>query len=230
MKFITRKLIIYALILAVIILVSIFYVKYSDYFTLQKLQENHRSLTEFVQANYLISVIIYIGIYSLLIACGMPIIMPIAMVGGFLYGFFWGLLYAQISCLIGSIISFLVLRYVIAHWIASWHNERIMKFNEQVKKYGYSYLLMLHFLSVIPLFVINLLAAVANVPLITVIWVTIVGALPFNALCVFAGRQLSTIHSFKDIFSPTIIILLAILALLALAPLLIRKIKGSLGV
>lgn len=230
MKFTVRKLIIYGLLLAIVILVFIYYEKFSDYFTLQKLQENHRYLTDFVQKNYLLSVIIYISIYSLLIACGMPIIMPIALIGGFLYGFFFGLLYAQISCLIGSIVSFLVLRYVIAHWIASWHNERIMRFNEQVKKYGYSYLLMLHFLSVIPLFVINLLAAIANVPLFTVIWVTIIGALPFNALCVFAGRQLSSIHSVKDIFSPTIIILLAILALLALAPLVIRKIKGSLGV
>jgi uncharacterized membrane protein YdjX (TVP38/TMEM64 family) len=230
MNFAKRKLIIYGLLLAIAVLVFIYYEKFSDYFTLHKLQENRRFLTEFVQKNYLLSVIIYVSIYSLLIACGMPLIMPIAMIGGFLYGIVWGLLYAEISCLIGSIISFLILRYVVAHWIRSWHSERIMKFNEQVKKYGNSYLLMLHFLSVIPLFVINLLAAVANVPLITVIWVTIVGALPFNLLCVVAGRQLSSIQSYKDIFSPTIIILLAILALVALSPILIRKIKGSLGV
>lgn len=229
MKFKKRTIIIYGL-LAIAVLVFIYFVKFSDYFTLKKLQENHRCLTEFVQKNYLLSVIIYIATYSLLLACAMPVVMPMALIGGFLYGIFWGLLYAGLSCLIGSIVSFLVLRYVVAHWIASWHDTRIMKFNEQVQKYGYSYLLMLHFLSVIPLFVINLLAAIANVPLITVIWVTIIGTLPLNALCVFAGRQLSSIHSFKDIFSPTIMILLALLALVALAPLLIRKIKGSLGV
>jgi uncharacterized membrane protein YdjX (TVP38/TMEM64 family) len=229
MKISKRTLIIFLLI-AIVVLVSIYFVKYSDYFTLKKLQENHRSLTGFVQNNYLLSVIIYIGTYSLLLACGMPIVMPFALIGGFLYGIFWGLLYAGISCLLGSIVSFLVLRYVVAHWIRSWHDARIIKFNEQIKKYGYSYLLMLHFLSVVPMFVINLLAAMANVPLSTVIWVTILGTLPLNALCVFAGQQLSSIQSFKDIFSPTIMILLALLALVALAPMLIKKIKGSLGV
>ncbi len=229
MEFPKRKLIIYGL-LVILVIVFIYFVKFSDYFTLKKLQENHQCLTAFVQKNYLLSVMIYIATYSLLLACAMPVVMPLALIGGFLYGLFWGLLYAEISCLIGSIISFLVLRYVVAHWIASWHDARIIKFNEQIKKYGYSYLLMLHFLSVIPLFVINLLAAMANVSLVTIMWVTIIGTLPLNALCVFAGRQLSSIHSFKDIFSPTIMILLALLALVALAPLLIRKIKGSFGV
>ena len=229
MKFTKRRLIIY-LLLAIAVLISIYFVKFSDFFTLQKLQENNRFLAEFVQNNYLLSVIIYIATYSLLLACGMPIVMPLALIGGFLYGIIWGLLYAGASCLIGSLVSFIVLRYVVAHWIRSWHDARIIKFNEQIQKYGYSYLLMLHFLSVVPMFVINLLAAMANVPLITVMWVTILGTLPLNALCVFAGRQLSSIHSFKDIFSPTIMILLALLALVALAPLLIKKIKGSLGV
>lgn len=229
MKFKKRKLILYGL-LAILVLIIIYFVKFSDYFTLEKLQENHRFLTEFVHDNYLFSVFIYIGIYSLLLACAMPVVMPMALIGGFLYGIFWGLLYAGTSCLIGSIVSFLILRYVVSHWIRGWHDARITKFNEQIQKYGYSYLLMLHFLSVIPLFVINLLAAIANVPLTTIIWVTLIGTFPLNALCVFAGRQLSSIHSFKDIFSPTIMILLALLALVAVAPLLIKKIKGSLGV
>jgi uncharacterized membrane protein YdjX (TVP38/TMEM64 family) len=229
MKLPSRKLIIYIL-LAVMGLVFFYYVKFSDYFTLEKLQENHRYLTGFVANNYPFSVLIYIGIYSLLLACAMPVVMPLSMIGGFLYGIFWGLIYAGISCMIGSIISFLILRYVVAHWIRGWNDERIAKFNEKLQKYGYSYLLMLHFLSVIPLFVINLLAALAKVPLRTVIWVTVIGTLPLNVLCVFAGRKLSSLHSFKDIFSPTIMILLALLALVALAPLVIRKIKGSLGV
>lgn len=229
MKFLSRKLVWIGLIIGLSIL-ALYYTKFSDYFTLQKLQANHQCLKQFVAHNYALSILLYIGAYSILLACGMPIVMPFALIGGFLYGLFYGLLYAGISCLLGSIISFLVLRFVVVHWIRGWHDARITRFNEQVKKYGYSYLLMLHFLSVIPLFVINLLAALANVPLLTVMWVTLIGTLPLNALCVFAGRQLSSIHSYKEIFSPTIMILLALLALVAIAPLFIKKIKGSLGV
>ena len=193
-------------------LIFFYYARVGDYFTLEHLHENHRFLKQFVTNHYLISVFIYVGIYSLLLACALPVVMPLALIGGFLYGMVGGLGYASLSCLLGSVVSFLVLRYVVAHWIRGWHNQRIEEFNHQVQKYGYSYLLMLHFLSIIPLFVINLLAAVANVPLFTVIWVTALGTLPLNFLCVMAGQQLSTIHSFKDIFTPTIVILLLLLA------------------
>jgi uncharacterized membrane protein YdjX (TVP38/TMEM64 family) len=229
MKAAVKKLLILALLVGAFIFLF-YYFRLSDYFTLQKLQDNHKYLKDFVTRHYILSVIIYIGFYSITLACGLPVVMPLALIGGFLYGVVFGLLYAGASCLVGSIVSFLILRYIVAHWIRGWHNERIEKFNAQVQKYGYSYLLILHFLSVIPLFVINLLAAVAKVKLITVMWVTIIGTLPLNLLCVIAGQQLSTIHSFKDIFSPTIIILLFILALVAIAPLIFKKLRGSFGI
>ena len=229
MQFPSRKICIAVLVLVAFAVLA-YYVQFSDYFTLAKLKANHRVLHHFVQQQYLFSVFIYIGIYALLLACALPIVMPFSLIGGFLYGIFWGLLYATVSCLIGSIVSFIVLRYIVAHWISGWHNDRIERFNQQVQKYGYSYLLMLHYLSIVPLFVINLLAAVANVPFLTVMWVTILGTLPLNILCVLAGQKLSEIHSFKDIFSPTIIVLLGLLAFVALVPMLIRKIRGSFGI
>lgn len=229
MKFLTKKTFIFLALIAGFIFLF-YYLQLSEYFTLKKLQEHHFLLKNFVQSHYIFSVLIYMCVYSILIACGLPIIIPLSLLGGFLYGILFGVICAGASCLIGSIISFLVLRYVVVHWVAHWHNERIEKFNQQINKYGYNYLVMLHFLSVIPLFVINLLAAIAKVPLITVIWVTIIGTFPLNLLCVIAGKQLSTIKSFKDIFSPTIIFALIILACIAFAPILIKKLRGKVSV
>ena len=229
MKLRTKNIIILIAALAAVI-IFFYYFRISDYFTIEKLKENNLFLKSFVQKHYMLSVLIYIGTYSTLIACALPIVMPLALIGGFLYGLTFGLLYAGVSCLIGSIVTFLALRHFVGHWIRDWHNERIDRFNKQIQKYGYSYLLILHFLSIVPMFVINLLAAMAKVPLFTVIWVTMLGTLPLNLLCVYAGRQLSSIHSFNEIFSPTIIILLCLLALFACAPLFLKKIKGSLGV
>jgi len=229
MKFFSKK-IVFLIVLGVAIIIFGYYAAYSDVFTFSKLKENHLFLKQFVQNHYLLSVIIYIGLYSLFIACALPFVMPFALIGGFLYGAVFGLMYASISCLIGSLISFLVLRYLIVHWVRNWHSPRIDSFNQQIQKYGYSYLLMLHFLTVVPMFVINMVAAMAKVPLFTVIWVTLIGTFPLNLLCVIAGKQLSRIHSVKEIFSPQIMILLALLAGVAIAPIIIRKIKGSLGV
>lgn len=227
MKFFSKKLFLF---ISIFIIISFFYyLKLKGYFGLHHIQKNHLILKDFVQHHYFYSVFIFLSLFSILVACGFPIIIPFAVIGGFLYGVFWGLVFVSVSCLLGSLISFIVLRYIIAHWVRDWHNERLIKFNNRLAKYGYSYLLILHFLSVIPLFVINMLAAIANVPLRTILWVTFVGTFPLNLLGVLAGQQLSTIHSINEIFSPTIIILLCLLAAAATIPLLIKKSRGSFG-
>jgi uncharacterized membrane protein YdjX (TVP38/TMEM64 family) len=228
MRYFNKKIIIVLLIAAIIGL--LYYFGFSEYFTLEALQANHQFLTQFVHHHYILSVGIYITLFSILVACGLPIVIPLAMMGGFLYGILLGILYAGLSCLIGSILSFLVLRYVILHWIKDWYTDRIDEFNKKIQKYGYSYLLLLHFLSVVPMFVINLFAVLAKIPLRTVIWVTLLGCLPMNVLSVITGQRLSSMRSFNDIFSPAFIITLIILMLIACIPLFFKKIKKLLGV
>ncbi len=211
----------------VIAFISLFYYfRLNEYFELKQLQEHNKILSSFVQRHYFFSVLVYISLFTMALACALPVVMPFALLGGFLYGIFFGVIYAGISCLLGSIISFLALRYVFGSFVKDWHSAQVDKFLARIQKYGPGYLLVLHFLSVIPLFLINLVAAMANIPFKTVLWVTIVGTFPLNFLCALAGRQLSLMRSYKDIFSPTIITLLAILALISLAPFFIEKIKG----
>jgi len=216
--------------LVAIIIIGAYCLGFGDYLSLSELQKHNNYFKECVANHYFASILVYVGVFTMTMACGLPVAMPLAMIGGFLYGKFLGVVFAVLSCVLGAIISYLVLRYVVVHWIEHWHNDRIERLHVQLQKYGYSYLLVLHFLSVIPMFVINLLAAIANVPVATVAGVTLIGTLPFNLVCVIAGQQLSTITSFKDIFSPTILVLLAILILFACLPIFIKKIKGSFGV
>ncbi len=230
MKLISKRLIGLLILVIIVLLVAINYKTLAHFFTLDQIKKNNVCLAGYVARNYYFSVIVYMAVFIGTVACGLPLVIPLALIGGFLYGMVLGLLFVTISCVIGSLISFTVLRYVVSDWVRSWHNERVDRFNEQVNKYGYSYLLMLHFLSVIPIFVINLLAAIAKVPLITVLWVTVVGTFPLNFLCVMAGKELGSIRSFNDIFSPTILLLLGIMALIVCVPMLIKKLKGGLRV
>lgn len=230
MKLFSSRTLIFILLGVIAVLIFINYQALANFFTIEQLKKNNEHFALYVKDHYLFSVVVYISIFSAFVACGLPLIFPLALIGGFLYGLIQGLLFATVSCLVGSLFSFLVLRYVASDWVRGWHNERIDRFNQQIHKYGYSYLLMLHFLSVVPIFVINLLAAVAKVPLKTVAWVTLLGTLPMNFLCVMAGKELSTINSFSDIFSPTILVLMALLVVIAVAPIVIRKVKGDFGV
>jgi uncharacterized membrane protein YdjX (TVP38/TMEM64 family) len=229
MKFPSNKTLL-ILFLIVVVIIGAYCLGFGDFLSLPELQKHNNYFKQCVANHYFASILVYVGIFTMVMACGLPIAMPLAMLGGFLYGKLLGLILAMISCLIGSVISYLVLRYVVVRWIEHWHNDRIERLHVQLQKYGYSYLLVLYFLSVVPMFVINLLAAIANVPVATVAGITLIGTLPFNLICVIAGQQLSTITSFKDIFSPTILVLFAILILIACLPIFLKKIKGSFGV
>jgi len=77
-------------------------------------------------------------------------------------------------------------------------------------------------MGIIPYFVINVLAALTNVSITTFMWTTFVGSLPILGIYAFAGGQLYSVESVKDIFSPSIIALLVVLILDSLMPLLLR--------
>ena len=82
-------------------------------------------------------------------------------------------------------------------------------------------------LTVIPFFVINTLAGLADVPLFTFIWTTVLGSLPLLFIYSLAGRQLGEIEAVRDILKPHMVALLIILALLALLPMVIKRLRQS---
>jgi uncharacterized membrane protein YdjX (TVP38/TMEM64 family) len=214
-------------ILAVLIFIA-YYAGLGSYFSLETLKEHQHTFSGFVTNHYPSSVLLYITTYVVLLACALPITAPMTLLGGFLYGYM-AIVYALFATLLGSIITFLVIRYFLARWIRSWHNDKLDQFNAQMQRYGPSYLLMLQFLSVIPLFLINVLSAISHVSFKTVCWTTVVGCLPLTTLLVIGGRKLSTINSVGELFSPAVMVILGLLALLACAPMIFRWIKTKLG-
>ena len=96
-----------------------------------------------------------------------------------------------------------------------------------MKTYGYTYLITLQLLTIVPYFVINTLAALAGVPFVTFMFTTAVGSFPVLVIYAFAGKQLYKIQSWKDILSKEMLLLLLLLAGFALLPLIIRKLRSS---
>lgn len=193
------------------------------YFSLSSLQANRAYLEEMVQRNYLHAVLIFMAIYAAVISLGMPGVPPLTMIGGFLFGFLPAVVYATISATIGTTISFLLIKYVLANVIRGKYAQKLDRFNEKIASHGAaSYLLTMQLMGIIPYFVINVLAALANVSTVTFMWTTLVGSVPILFVYAFAGRQLGMVESVGDIFSPSIIALLAVLVLVAMMPLFLR--------
>jgi len=193
-------------------------------FNLEQIKIHSNFFKECVTNNYLLAVGVYILIYSFMIAVGIPSIAPFTLLAGFLFGVVVGLLVAMTAAVLGSLLSFFVMRYLLKRFVRNRYANLLERFNTQMHHYGVSYLLMLHYSSVIPFFVINTLAALADLPLTTFIWTTIVGSAPLMLIYAVTGEQLSTIRSVGDIFSPTIILLLLLLIVLSVLPVLIKKV------
>lgn len=209
--------------LLIFTIIAFRFLNLSEYLSLESIKRQGVSLKLMVEEHYLWSVVVYLSIYIGLIALALPVVAPLTMLGGFLYGSFIGLFYALIGATIGASISFLLVKYVLRNLIRQHYREQLDRFNARLKSYGYTYLLTLQLMMIFPFFVINTLAALANVPLITFMWTTAVGALPFLLIYAFAGRKLSEVTSMSELFKPHIILLLLLLALLALLPMVIRK-------
>jgi uncharacterized membrane protein YdjX (TVP38/TMEM64 family) len=209
-------------VVAVIVAIA-WYMGLHEYFSLASLQDNRVYLEEAVKRNYLQAVVIFMAIYAAVISLGMPGVPPLTMIGGFLFGFLPAGIYASISATVGTTISFLLIKYVLGNVIRGKYAQKLERFNEKIASHGAaSYLLTMQLMGVIPYFIINVLAALANVSTITFIWTTLVGSLPILFIYAFAGRQLYMVESVSDIFSPSIIALLVVLVLVAMMPLFLK--------
>ena len=199
----------------------------SKYITLDQIKVHSIAFKGFVDTHYVASVFIYAGIYALTIAVGIPGVAPLSLLGGFLFGVLLGTIYGALGATIGSLVAFCIVRYVLRNWVQQRYGHQFSRFNAQMRKYGANYLLMVHYASVIPFFFINSLAALSDVHFWTFIWTTVVGFIPLALIYSYAGRELSTVESIKDILSPSLMAIFGLLILLAFLPILIKHFKGE---
>ena len=226
MKNVQKKLLL-GLFIVIVLVIILYYIGLAHYFSLENIKTNALYLKHNVENNYVRSVLIFLAVSIALIAFTLPVTGPVAVLAGYLFGFWLGVIYTMIAGLIGTIISFCVVKRAMSHVMRDHYQDQLAAFKEQLHVYGHTYLISLQLLTVVPYFIINTLAVLAEVPLSTFIWTTFLGSLPVVMIYAFAGRQLYMIQSWGDILSINMLLLLLMLALLALLPMIIRKIRNT---
>jgi uncharacterized membrane protein YdjX (TVP38/TMEM64 family) len=224
MKIEHKKIIIFAS----IIIIGIIIVQYTGlirFCSLASLQENSDYLRCFVEQRYLFAVLTYIAVYIGLIAASIPCVAPVSMLGGYLFGFWQGVGYSLFATTAGASLSFHVLRVMVGRLHDVRLTPRMEHFKKQLDRYGYLYLLILHFLVMVPFLIINTLAVMAHISWKTFLWTTVLGTLPSVLLYTFAGVKLATIRSIADLFSWPVIFAFTLLIVSITLPLVVRSIK-----
>jgi len=220
-----KKLILIATVVAIFFL--IYQVGVAKYFSLEQLKEHSHVFKDFVSNHYFFGVLLYILFFIVTLLFGLPLVPLFALAAGYLFGIVYGIIYSEMGAVLGAIISFLIYRSFFYQVIQKKYKTKFAKFEHEIKKGGASYLLVLQFLGVVPFFVINAVAILAGLPLKTMVWTTALGTLPFLVIYVVAGSKLRTINSMQDLLSWQALGMLFIFALLALVPLIIKRMKKN---
>jgi uncharacterized membrane protein YdjX (TVP38/TMEM64 family) len=78
-----------------------------------------------------------------------------------------------------------------------------------------------------PFFLVNLVSGLTRVNVGTYVAATSIGIIPGSFVYAFAGRQLGTINSLREIASPPVLLAFTLLGLLALLPIIYKKVFST---
>jgi len=216
----TKRLLLGVLVIAIILMLhsSGFF----TFLTFEELKQHSAYLQSYVDRHYLISVFSFVAIYTTAVATSMPAAFLFAIAGGFLFGTFWGAVLSIFASTVGAVVAFWSIRYLIGDFVQRRYRHYLINFNDAVTDYGAQFLIFIHFVAIVPLFLLNILAGLTTISTWTFIWTTFLGLIPGVFVFSFAGSQLHQLNTAHDIFSLKIIAAFVAIALIALIPLVIR--------
>lgn len=205
------------------------------YLMLQTLHDNRMDLMAFVHDYGVLAVVVFLGVYTASTALAIPGALVLTIAGGFLFGTLWGTVWVVIGATAGASLLFLVARTTLGEALRARAGPMLKKIEAGFGANAFSYLLSLRLLPVFPFFIVNVVPAFVGVPLRTFVLATVLGIIPGSFVFASVGAGLGS--AFEMVMEPTlasaitpeIIIALVSLAILALLPIVWKKLKAGRG-
>lgn len=216
--------------IAVVMVLAIgtfFYLDLGRFLSLTVLKENRDSLLAFADANFGAAAGIFILTYVVVAGLSLPGAVILTLAGGFLFGGILATLFINIGATTGATLAFLTARYLLRDTVEQKFRKWMGPFQEGFSKNAFSYLLTLRLIPLFPFFVVNLVSGLTRVNVGTYMLATAIGIIPGSFVYAYAGRQLGTINSLKEIASPSVIGAFVLLGLLALVPVVYKKFSAK---
>jgi uncharacterized membrane protein YdjX (TVP38/TMEM64 family) len=211
----------------------------------ETLVRNRTAIDQFIAHRGIAAVAGYIALYIAVIALSLPGGAIMTMAGGFLFGPVIGTLAAIVGALTGGIVIFLIARSACGEWLTRRAGPFAAKLADGFRADAFSYLVFLRLVP-FPFWLVNLAAALFGIRLSTFIAATAIGILPATLTFAVFGAGLDSVIAAQEsqyntcgatgradcridfdlshVLTPTLLLALGALALLALVPALARRI------
>jgi uncharacterized membrane protein YdjX (TVP38/TMEM64 family) len=206
-----------------------------DYLTFETLRDHRAWLLQQVAESAVLTSLIFVAIYIVVVAFSLPGGAVMTITGGFLFGQWLGTLYVLAAATVGATILFLAARTALGDLLRARAGPFLKKMEVGFQENALNYLLVLRLIPLFPFFIVNLVPAFLGVSLRTYVIATFVGIIPGSFVYATVGAGLGSIFDAGEeftatsILTPQIITALIGLAILALLPVVYKKVKARRG-
>ena len=218
-----------AVILAAIALA--FWLRLDRYLTFEALAQNRQWLLGQVASLGIAAPILFALVYAAAAALSIPGAIILTLAGGFLFGVAVGGLAVVIGATIGAAIIFTVAKTALGESLRAKAGPFIQKLEAGFRKDAFSYLLFLRLVPIFPFWLVNLVPAFLGVSLRVFVTATFIGIIPGSLVYTWVGSGLGAVFDrgeepdLRIIFEPQIIGPIIGLAVLALVPIVIKRLR-----
>lgn len=225
-----------ALLLAAV--VAVFASGVTRYLNLEALQANEAALRAFIDANLVLALLTFVGVYALATALSVPGAVILTLAGGYLFGTWIGGAATVVGATIGAILVFYAVRTSLGEALrerAEASGGTLKKVIDGVRQGAFGYILTLRLIPLAPFWLVNVAAALAHAPLRAYALATFLGIMPGTFIYSGIGAGIGALVARGEtpdlgvIFEPRVLLPLVALGLLSLGTTLYqRRRKASL--
>ena len=215
------------LVLFVGVVVAFFAFGGQRYLTLDAIKANRDALLRFTEAHFAAALVIAFLIYAGAVAFSLPGALVLSLAMGFVFGRWVGTLMVVAAATVGATIVFLAARYIFADAARKRLGALGEKINAGFTENAFNYMLFLRLVPAFPFFLVNLAPAFTSIPLRTFVLATFIGIIPGTFVFVNLGETLGRIDSLQGLVSWETLIAFALLGVIALVPIVIKKMRSK---
>ena len=227
MKLSKKISILFLLIFFVILWITYFLNK--DFFQLENFFSNLDFIQNFISQNYLLSIFIFLILYSFLIFCNFPFASILSMINGFLFGTWIGGTISLIGGTLGAFGIFIIAKIFFSEFIKNKFLNKYTYIENYFYKNDLELMILIRIIPVAPFFIQNLILASLGANNKKFFFTTLFGLAPWSFIFGSIGQGLEEIFinktelSFSLIVQPEYLIPLGFIAFLVIIIILSKK-------
>jgi uncharacterized membrane protein YdjX (TVP38/TMEM64 family) len=219
---------------AILIVASIGYFTLRDFLSFDALRQNREALIAFRDANYFLTVLVFIGSYIAIVSFSLPGATIATLTGGFLFSTFPGALFNVIAATTGATLIFLAARWGLGERFSAKmeaSDGAIKKIKDGIDENQWSVLFLMRLVPAVPFFIANIIPSMVGVSLWRFVVTTFLGIIPGGVVYTSVGAGLGDVFerggapNLGIIFEPQILFPILGLSVLAGLPIVINALR-----